>query len=113
MSGPNALKVLANLGIADAVKGKLKLTPNGQELIATGEIEIGLYNVSEIPRAKGVVLAGPVPAAVQVYIVYDAAVPVTNTAPEPALALARFWGARDAHGMDQGRPGAGGRVGRR
>ena len=92
LSGPNALKVLANLGIADVVKGKLKPTPNGQNLIASGEIEIGLYNVSEIPRAKGVVLAGPVPAAVQVYIVYDAAVPATNAAPEPALALMRYLG---------------------
>ena len=89
LSGPNAQKVLANLGIADAVKAKLRPTPNGQELVASGEIDIGLYNVSEIPRAKGVVLAGPVPAAVQVYIVYDVAVPSTNAAPEPALALAR------------------------
>ena len=95
LSGPNALKVLANLGITDQVKDRLKLTPNGQDLIASGEIEIGLYNVSEIPRAKGVVLAGAVPAAVQVYIVYDAAVPATNAAPEPALALARYLG-RDA-----------------
>jgi molybdate transport system substrate-binding protein len=95
LSGPNALKVLGNLGIADAVKGKLRPAPNGQDLIAQGEIEIGLYNVSEIPRAKGVVLAGPVPAAVQVYIVYDAAVPTTNAAPEPALALARYL-SRDA-----------------
>jgi molybdate transport system substrate-binding protein len=92
LSGPNALKVLANLGITDAVKAKLKLTPNGQDLIAKGDIEIGLYNVSEIPRAKGVVLAGPVPAAVQVYIVYDAAVPATSKVPEPALALARYLG---------------------
>lgn len=92
LSGPNALKVLANLGIADTVKPKLRLTPNGQDLIAAGEIDIGLYNVSEIPRAKGVVLAGPVPAAVQVYIVYDAALPVTNAAPDPALALVRYIG---------------------
>jgi molybdate transport system substrate-binding protein len=92
LSGPNALKVLANLGIADQVKPKLKLAPNGQDLIASGEIEIGLYNVSEIPRAKGVVLAGAVPAQVQVYIVYDAAIPATNAAPEPALALARHLG---------------------
>jgi molybdate transport system substrate-binding protein len=92
LSGPNALKVLGNLGIANTVKEKLKLASNGQQLIADGEIEIGLYNVSEIPRAKGVVLAGPVPAAVQVYIVYDAAVPLTNANPEPALALARFLG---------------------
>jgi molybdate transport system substrate-binding protein len=95
LSGPNALKVLANLGIADQVKDRLKLTPNGQDLIANGEIEIGLYNVSEIPRAKGVVLAGAVPAAVQVYIVYDGAVPATNATPEPALQLMRYLG-RDA-----------------
>ncbi|MSP41577.1 MAG: ABC transporter substrate-binding protein [Deltaproteobacteria bacterium] len=92
LSGPNAQKVLANLGIAEIVKSKLRLAPSGQELIAAGEIDIGLYNVSEIPRAKGVALAGPVPAAVQVYIVYDAAVPLTNAAPEPALALARYLG---------------------
>ena len=92
LSGPNALKVLANLGIADTVMPKLRRTPNGQDLVAAGEIDIGLYNVSEIPRAKGVVLAGAVPAAVQVYIVYDAAVPVSNAAPEPALALLRRLG---------------------
>lgn len=92
LSGPNALKVLANLGIAESVKPKLRLTTNGQDLIGAGEIDIGLYNLSEIPRAKGVVLAGPVPAAVQVYIVYDAAVPVTNAAPEAALALVRQLG---------------------
>ena len=92
LSGPNALKVLANLGIAETVKSKLRLTPSGQDLIASGEIDIGLYNASEIPRAKGVVLAGPVPTAVQVYIVYDAVVPLINAAPEPALALARYLG---------------------
>ena len=47
---------------------------DGQGLIAKGEADLGLYNVSEIPRAKGVVLLGPVPAAVQAYITYDAAV---------------------------------------
>ena len=95
LSGPNARKVLVNLGILDQVKDRLKPTANGQDLIASGEIEIGLYNVSEIPRAKGVVLAGAVPAAVQVYIVYDSAVPATNATPEAALALARYLG-RDA-----------------
>jgi molybdate transport system substrate-binding protein len=95
LSGPNALKVLSNLGIVEQIKDRLTLTTNGQDLIGSGDIEIGLYNVSEIPRAKGVVLAGAVPAAVQVYIVYDAAVPAANATPEPALALARYL-ARDA-----------------
>ena len=94
LSGVNSQKVLANLGITDAVKAKTKLSgslADGQALIAKGEIDIGLFNVSEIPRAPGVVRAGPVPAAVQVYIDYDSAVPVTNAAPDAALALLKYF----------------------
>jgi molybdate transport system substrate-binding protein len=93
LSGINAQKVLANLGVADAIKPKLKLSSGldtGQALIAKGEIEIGIFNLSEIPRAPGVARAGPVPAAVQVYINYDSSVPATNSAPENALALIKF-----------------------
>lgn len=110
-SGANSMKVLANLGIADAVKAKLVPIQNdkGQALIAAGEVEIGLYNVSEIPRAKGVVRVGPVPAAVNVYSTFDIAVSATNAAPEPALAYRDFmldparrarW---DAAGLEQAR----------
>jgi molybdate transport system substrate-binding protein len=94
LSGINARKVLDNLGISDAVKKKEKLADNladGQALIAKGDIDLGLFNVSEIPRAPGVVRAGPVPAAVQVYINYDSAIPATNAAPEAALALIRYF----------------------
>jgi molybdate transport system substrate-binding protein len=90
LSGLNARKVLANLGITEAVKAKTKLSQNladGQAAIARGEIDMGLFNVSEIPRAPGVVRAGPVPTAVQVYINYDSAIPVTNTSPDAARAL--------------------------
>ena len=86
--------MLANLALTDAIKAKTKLSESladGQALIAKGEIDIGLFNVSEIPRAPGVVRAGPVPAAVQVYIDYDAAVPATNAAPDAALALIKYF----------------------
>ena len=94
LSGINAQKVLANLGLTDAVKAKTRLSgalADGQALIAKGEIDLGLFNVSEIPRAPGVVRAGPVPEAVQVYINYDSAVPATNTSPEAALALLKYF----------------------
>jgi len=94
LSGINAQKVLANLGLVDAVRPKTKLSralADGQAQIAKGDIDIGLFNLSEIPRAPGVVRAGPVPAAVQVYINYDAALPVANSSPEPALALLKFF----------------------
>jgi len=94
LSGINAQKVLANLGLTDAVRTKTKLSgalADGQALIAAGDVDIGLFNLSEIPRAPGVVRAGPLPTAVQVYINYDSAVPVTNTSPEAALALLRYF----------------------
>ena len=61
MSGINARKVVDNLGLADAIKDKIKLAKGlagGQALIAKGDIDIGLFNLSEIPRAPGVVRAG-------------------------------------------------------
>jgi len=102
LSGINAQKVLQNLGIADEMKSKVLPHSDGQGLIAKGEADLGLYNVSEIPRAKGVVLLGPVPAAVQAYITYDAGVPASNASPSAAIeflksiaspAAARSWAA--------------------
>jgi molybdate transport system substrate-binding protein len=85
LSGINAQRVLQNLGIADEIKSKLLPHTDGQGLIAKGEADLGLYNVSEIPRAKGVVLLGPVPATVQAYITYDAGVPASNASPSAAM----------------------------
>src|SRR5258706_744095 len=90
LSAINAQKVLQNLGIADEMKSKLLPHADGQGLIAKGEANLGLYNVSEIPRAKGVVLLGPVPAAVQAYITYDAGVPVSNVSPSAAIEFVKF-----------------------
>ena len=95
LSGVNSEKVLANLGLTETIKPKLQLSSgnleSAQERIAKGEVELGLFNLSEIPRAPGVVRAGPVPAAVQVYINYDSAIPVTNTNPAAAQALLDFF----------------------
>lgn len=90
LSGINAQKVLDNLGIAEEIKSKLLPHADGQGLIAKGEADLGLCNVSEIPRAKGVVLLGPVPAAVQAYITYDAGVPASNPSPSAASEFLKF-----------------------
>jgi molybdate transport system substrate-binding protein len=94
LSGINARKVVANLGLTDAIKDKVKLSQDlagGQAAIGKGDVEIGLFNLSEIPRAPGVVRAGSVPAAVEVYINYDSAVPATNKTPDAALALIEYF----------------------
>ncbi|MGE5538583.1 MAG: molybdate ABC transporter substrate-binding protein [Gemmatimonas sp.] len=95
LSALSVQKVLQNAGVADQVKPKAITGGNGHELVATGEVDFGLYNVSEIPRAKGEVLAGRVPAALQAYLDYDAAIPKSNTKPDAAKAFLAYMASAD------------------
>ncbi len=90
-SGANTQHILTNAGLLDEVKkkGLQDGLGTGREKIAKGEYEMGFFNVSEA-LAPGVELAGPVPAALQQYIAYDAA--VLKSAPDRtgAEAFLRF-----------------------
>ena len=74
------------LGIAAEIKPKAKLKKGGYvaELIANGEAELGLHQISEILPVKGVKLAGPLPAELQKYTVY-VALPVTQSSKQQAV----------------------------
>ena len=90
-SGVVTMRILAAAGLADAVKAKGKqegLAP-GKELIAKGEYEMGLFNISEA-TIPGVVLAGPVPAPLQDYTSYDAAVLSGAANKEAAAGFLKF-----------------------
>ena len=98
-SGEKAEKILAKAELLDALKGKLRIVPGqavSQELIAKGEVEMGLYNVSEIPEGKGLMLAGPVPAALQISTTYEGALMSDGAVPEAARAFIRFLASPDA-----------------
>jgi molybdate transport system substrate-binding protein len=86
-SGANTQHILTNAGLLDEVKkkGKQEGLAQGRESIAKGEYQMGFFNVSEA-LAPGVELAGPVPAPLQQYIAYDAA--VLKAAPDRAEAEA-------------------------
>jgi len=82
-SGIHLTKILANLGIAEAVHAKTVLrTPfdGGVALVASGAVEIGLYLVSEIQAVEGVKLAGALPAELQSYVIYAGAVAAQSPA---------------------------------
>jgi len=92
-SGAHLAKVWEQLGIAAAMKSRLKFAnalDGGVAAIARGETEVGLYPVSEIISEKGVTAVGLIPAEVQLNTVYGAAVLAANAAPEPAIALVKF-----------------------
>jgi molybdate transport system substrate-binding protein len=94
-SGIHLAKVIANLGIAEAVLAKTVLrTPfeGGVGLVAKGEVAIGFYLVSEIQASDGVTLAGLLPAELQSYVIYAGAVAARSPVQEAALAFLKFLG---------------------
>jgi molybdate transport system substrate-binding protein len=92
-SGSHLARVLAQLGIAGAMQAKLVhkgAIRGGGELVANGEADLGMYLVSEVQTIKGVSVVGMLPAALQSFVVYGAAIPAYNATPEAALALITF-----------------------
>jgi molybdate transport system substrate-binding protein len=90
VTGPALARMMERLGIADAVRPKITLRQaitGGVELVAKGEVELGLFNISEVLPVKGVTLVGPLPAELQSYIVFTAAIHAGSAAPGPAAAF--------------------------
>jgi molybdate transport system substrate-binding protein len=88
-SGIYVAKLLERLGIADQVKPKEKLKDGGYvaDLIASGESELGIHQISEIIPHKGVTLVGPLPAQIQNYTVYAAGIGPGTKYPDAAKAV--------------------------
>jgi molybdate transport system substrate-binding protein len=68
--------LLDRLGIAGEVRPKARLKQGGYvaDLVASGEAEVAVHQISEIVPVKGVVLVGPLPAEVQNFTIYTAAI---------------------------------------
>jgi len=80
------------LGIAADIQPKAKLKKGGYvaELIANGDAELGLHQISEILPVKGVKLAGPLPPEIQNYTTYAAAVGADAKQADAARALIKL-----------------------
>lgn len=86
-------RMIEQMGIADAVKPKLTIMQaidGGVDLVAKGKAEVGLFNISEILPVRGVALVGPLPASVQSYIVFAAALHAGSRSPGPAQAFVKL-----------------------
>lgn len=82
-------KLIERLGIADAMRAKAKLKPGGYvaELVANGEAELAVHQISEIVPVKGVRLAGPLPKEIQNLTVYAAGLATSPHDPPAARQL--------------------------
>ena len=95
VTAAHLLRMFEKLGIAKEVAAKTKLAaggPNGRvsTIVADGNADIGLQQISELMSNPGVDVIGPLPAALQQITVYSAGITANATQVEAAKAFIRF-----------------------
>jgi molybdate transport system substrate-binding protein len=89
--------LFAKLGIADELKPKLKVLKGGVgEAVSSGEVEMGMTQISEILPYPGAELAGPLPPDIQSYTYFSAATSGTSKEADAAKAFIKFLASSDA-----------------
>ena len=73
-SGAYFEALLERLGIAEAMRGKVILGPSGRvaELVAKGEADMAVQQISELLPVAGAEFAGPFPPELQHYTIFSA-----------------------------------------
>ena len=84
--------LIERLGIADAVKAKAKLQSGGAvaELVARGDAELAVQQISEILPVAGAELLGPLPPELQSFTVFSSGIGSAAKAGDAARAFVKF-----------------------
>jgi molybdate transport system substrate-binding protein len=86
------------LGITAEMKDKAKKIPATPvaEIVAKGEAELGLQQISELKAVSGVDIVGPLPDSLQKITVFSAGIATGSKEPEAGKALIKFLGSSAA-----------------
>jgi len=86
------VELVERLGLTEALKPKATIptTDIVSELVAKGEIELGVVVITQILTTPGVELVGPLPAEIQYYTAFVGGISAKSTAPDAARDLIRF-----------------------
>jgi molybdate transport system substrate-binding protein len=91
-SGIYLADLFERLGLAEAIKAKVTRPESDivSELVAKGEIELGMTVITQILTTPGVDLVGPLPPEIQSYITFTAGVSSRSKHHDEARELIRF-----------------------
>lgn len=92
-SGLHFIKMAERLGIADAVRAKAKTQSGGAvgELVARGEAELAVQQISELLPVEGIDLVGPFPPELQLVTLFTVGMSARSQHPDAAKALITFF----------------------
>ena len=79
--GVHLVKLFERWGIADTIKCRIVQAPPGVpvgSLVASGEVELGFQQLSELIHLKGIDVLGPLPPAIQTITTFSAGVAVAS-----------------------------------
>jgi molybdate transport system substrate-binding protein len=92
-SGVYMASLLERLGIAEEMKRKTTLSPTAQALyasVASGDVEIGFNQISEVLAQPTVEFAGPLPSPIQNYTQFAPGIVIGSDRTDTAKALVTF-----------------------
>ena len=108
-SGVQLAKLFERWGIADEIAPRMVQAPPGVpvgSLVASGDVELGFQQLSELMHLDGIAVLGGLPQAVQIVTTFSGGVCATSRQPEvvrallAALADIKTAGTKRRHGMD-------------
>ncbi len=85
-------ELFPRLGVSDALKNRLKVSEGAVGLlVASGDVEIGFQQLSELMPISGIEVVGPLPAEVQRVTTFSAGIVRGSKHPELARELLDFY----------------------
>ena len=98
-SGVALQRLFERWGLAEAMAAKTVQAPPGvpvASLVASGEVALGLQQLSELLHVPGITIVGPLPEPIQIVTVFSAGIPVHAPRADAVHALLAFMCSREA-----------------
>ena len=98
LSGVVASRAIERLGLAEQMKSKTTLVPGAQspDLVAKGEVELGIAQASEIVPNAGAQLVGPLPGELGSNTLFSGSIAAESASKEASKAFIDFLSSQEA-----------------